>query len=111
MKNFVITIFNIKTSLNNVSRFIEIIRIFIRLTRTLLGVGKKADPVSLEGVGDPHLLPVDDEVVPDPPGGGLAGGHVTPTAGLAHSQTGHDLEHVHFMSGLLLSVGSHLTED
>ena len=111
MKNFVITIFNIKTSLNNVSRFIEIIRIFTTLTRTLLGVGKKADPVSLEGVGDPHLLAVDDEVVPDPPGGGLAGGHVTPAAGLAHSQTGHDLEHVHFMSGLLLSVGSHLTED
>ena len=92
MKNFVITIFNIKTSLHNVSIFIEIIRIFIRLTRTLLGVGKKADPVSLEGVGDPHLLPVDDEVVPDPPGGGLAGGHVTATTRLAHTETSHGLE-------------------
>ena len=62
------------------------------LTRPLLSVGQETDPVGLEGVCDPHLLAVDDEVVPDPPGGGLAGGHVTAAAGLTDSQAGHNLQ-------------------
>lgn len=40
------------------------------------GVSKKTYPVSLEGIGDPHLLAVDDQVVTIPLGCGLDAGHV-----------------------------------
>ena len=45
----------------------------------------------LEGVGDPHLLAVDDQVVARPPGCGLTGGHVAAAPRLAHPETSHDL--------------------
>ena len=45
----------------------------------------------LEGVGDPHLLAVDDQVVARPPGCGLTGSHVAAAPRLAHPETSHDL--------------------
>ena len=46
----------------------------------------------LEGVGDPHLLAVDDQVVARPPGGGLTGGHVAASSWLTDSKTSHGLQ-------------------
>lgn len=43
---------------------------------TLGGVGEKTYPVSLEGIGDPHFLAIDDVVITIPLGCGFNAGHI-----------------------------------
>merc|ERR1719370_2588916 len=50
---------------------------------------KKAHPVSLESIGDPHLLAIDDKIVSNPPSCGGCSSHVTSTAWFTHTKTSH----------------------
>merc|ERR1719210_1584332 len=50
---------------------------------------KKAHPVGLESVSDPHLLSIDDKIVAYPSGRGGCGSHITSAAWLTNTKTSH----------------------
>ncbi len=51
------------------------------------GIGQQATPIGLKPVGDPHLGPVDHEIIAIPPRCGADTRHVRPGTGFADTQT------------------------
>merc|ERR1719312_794944 len=76
----------------------------VRVSGSLASVSQQAHPVGLKGVGDPHLLPVDHQVVSHSLGGGLTSGNVAATTGFADSEASYGVPKNRGFEKLLLHV-------
>merc|ERR1719391_243974 len=77
---------------------------FVAVGISFSGICEKTHPVSLEGIGDPHLLTIDDQIIPHSSGSGCSSCHIAATSWLTHSKASHLIPKDRWLKELLLQL-------